>query len=180
MTIIRTLGTASLTLFMAGMLVACGSKKEPESKSGSDFAAPSASAAADSSNQTVTIESGDRTVEINENAEQWPQDAPTDVPRYAYGTIRKIIRTETPDGNSWDMAIDGLPANTIRNYEAALKSKGFQTTSLIAPDAGGEKGSITGEKGAVTVVFIGSGSGATLSIIQKLNGTIPGASPQKP
>jgi hypothetical protein len=65
------------------------------------------------------------------------------------------------------MAIDGVPPHALRDYEATLKSSGFSTSSLVVPDSEGERGSVTGEKGRVSVVLIGSGSGVSLSIIQK-------------
>ncbi|NTU53834.1 MAG: hypothetical protein HGA97_09105 [Chlorobiaceae bacterium] len=164
-TTLGTLGSLSLVLFMAGILDGCRPNKQPDSLTGNVTEAPSA--ASDSSGHAVTIESGDRSVEISEAVEQWPTGAPAEVPRYPYGTIRKIIRSETPEGNSWDMAIDGLPEHAIREYEAMLKASGFKTTSLIVPAQDGERGSVTGEKGLVTVVLIGSGSSANLSIIQK-------------
>lgn len=166
MTIIGTLGRLSLLFFIAGTLDACGPKQKPDPMEGADPAERPLPDAPDSVDQSVTIETRERSVEISDAVEPWPQELPVEVPRYPYGTIRKIIRTETPDGNSWDMALEGLPEHGIRDYEILLKSKGFQTSSVIVPEAGGERGSVTAEMGPLSVVLIGSGSSASLSIIQ--------------
>jgi hypothetical protein len=150
-------------IILAGFLSACN-QKAPEQQTATPEPAP---AAADTTASAVTIESGKGSVEITDAVKPWPDDAPADVPRYPYGTIRKIIRTETPEGNSWDMAIDRLPEHALRDYEAALKEKGFETTSMIVPEKEGDRGSVTGIKGAFTVVLIGSGGSMSLSIIQK-------------
>ncbi|UWX57694.1 hypothetical protein NY406_10990 [Chlorobaculum sp. MV4-Y] len=149
-------------IILAGFLGACN-QKAPEQQN----ASPEPVSAAADNTTAVTIESGKGSVEITNAVKPWPDDAPADVPKYLYGTIRKIIRTETPEGNSWDMAIDRLPQHALRDYEAALKAKGFETTSMIVPEKEGDRGSVTGIKGAFTVVLIGSGGSMSLSIIQK-------------
>ncbi|NTW46975.1 MAG: hypothetical protein HGB16_02430 [Chlorobaculum sp.] len=148
-------------IVLASILGACN-QKPPEPP-----APKPAPAAADTSENSVTIESGRGSFEIIDAAKPWPDDAPADVPRYSFGTIRKIIRTETPEGSSWDMAIDRLPEHALRDYEVALKAKGFETTSMIVAEPEGDRGSVTGIKGPFTVVLIGSGGSMSLSIIQK-------------
>jgi hypothetical protein len=159
---IRNIGMAFMTV-MVCLTCACS----PQSGTGSKAENPAAATSSDSAAPSVTIESGKRTVEIMDAVEQWPAEAPAEVPRYPFGTIRKIIRTETPEGNSWDMAIDRLPEHAIRDYEVMLRESGFKTSSMIVPEKDGDRGSVTGEKGAITVVVIGAGSSASLSIIQK-------------
>jgi|GEM_PF-1564728 len=159
---IKNTGMASMVV-MVCLTGACSPQPGPGSKPEERVAATSSDSAAPS----VTIESGKRTVEIIDAVEQWPSEAPSEVPRFPFGTIRKIIRTETPDGNSWDMAIDRLPEHAVRDYELMLRERGFKTSSMIVPEKDGDRGSVTGEKGAITVVVIGAGSSASLSIIQK-------------
>lgn len=154
--IIRILGTLFLILAMASLLDSCKSRKPHDALNG--MGTPLSPAAQDS---MATAAGGDSQVR------QWPAGVPPEVPRFPYGTISKVIRTETPEGTSWDMAIDGVPPHALRDYEATLKSSGFSTSSLVVPDSEGERGSVTGEKGRVSVVLIGSGSGVSLSIIQK-------------
>jgi hypothetical protein len=162
----RTMGTASLLLLMAAL---CACQYQPGQDIEDAIRADSSKSAASSisGEQPVTIETKERSVEIMNATEKWPDELPADVPRLTNGKIRKIIRTETPEGKSWDMAIDGLPEHALKDYEAALKVNGFQTSSMIVAEQTGDRGSLTGEKGPVTVVMIGSGSGASLSVIQK-------------
>jgi len=158
----KTTGRLYLVI-LAAVLGACR-QKTPELPSAVPEPVPAAS---DNSGSAVTIESGRGSVEIIEAAKPWPENTPAEVPKIPYGTIRKIIRTETPEANSWDMAIDGLPEHVLRDYEVALKAKGFQTTSMIVPEKEGDRGSVTGIKGPLSVVLIGSGRSMSLSIIQK-------------
>ncbi len=158
----KTAGRLSL-IVLAAILGACR-QKTPEHPSAVPEPVP---AATDSAGSAVTIESGRGSVVIIDAAKPWPDNAPADVPKIPYGTIRKIIRTETPEADSWDMAIDGLPEHVLRDYEALLKAKGFETTSMIVPEKEGDRGSVTGIKGPISVVLIGSGRSMSLSIIQK-------------
>ena len=158
----RTSGRLFLVI-LAAILGACR-QKAPEHSSAVPEPVPSAT---DSAGSAVTIETGRGSVEIIEAAKPWPDNAPADVPKIPYGTIRKIIRTETPEANSWDMAIDGLPEHVLRDYEVALKAKGFETTSMIVAEKEGDRGSVTGIKGSISVVLIGSGRSMNFSIIQK-------------
>lgn len=149
---------------LAGLLGACGHKTESETPPVAPAAAP---APADSTESDVTIDSGDRSFEITDKVQPWPSEMPAEVPHFAAGTIRKIIRTETPEGRSWDMAIDGIPSNSVKAFVAALKEAGFETSSLIVPEKEGDRGSVTGLKDELTVVLIASGGNATLSVILK-------------
>jgi hypothetical protein len=157
-----------LIVIIAIFLGACHQKIKPTWQSDAPQSAPApVPAAADTAKKPVTIESGKTRVDVVDAVKQWPADAPAEVPRYPYGSIRKIIRTETPDASSWDMAIDRLPEHALRDYEASLKAKGFSTTSMIIPEKEGDRGNVTGIRGQVTVVLLGSGGNASLSIIQK-------------
>ncbi len=150
-------------LTFVSLLGACDHKPEPASQS----AVPTESSSSDLGRPAVTIETGGRSVEITEKAETWPEEIPGDVPKLVSGNIRKIIRTETPKGSSWDMAIDGLSTHVLKAYAEALKTAGFETTSMIVPQKDGERGSVTGLKDDVSVVLIASGGNASLSVIQK-------------
>lgn len=157
--------TRGISLIMfAGLLWGCDFRTEPARQSPSSASEP-AQSPADSSEPEVTIDTGDRSIEITEKVEAWPSELPAEVPRFASGAIRKIIRTETPEANSWDMVIDRLPARALKDYEAALKKAGFETSSMIVSEKEGDRGSVTGQKGPVTVVMIASGGNASLSVI---------------
>jgi len=157
--------TGSIALVtLAGLLGACDHKAEPDQQP----ATPSAvTASADSAEPDVTIDTGDRSIEITDKVQPWPPEMPAEVPRFDAGTIRKIIRTETPEGRSWDMAIDEVPPNAVKAFVATLKEAGFETSSLIVSEKEGDRGSVTGLKGELTVVLIASGGNVTLSVILK-------------
>jgi hypothetical protein len=165
----QVLGKTTGSLFLVSMAILLGACNH-KAKIGQEFATPAqepAPATGNPAGNAIRIDSGKASVAIVDAVKQWPSDAPPEVPRYPYGSIRKIIRTETPEANSWDMAIDRLPEHALRNYESSLKAKGFSTTSMIIPEKEGDRGNVTGIKGQVTVVLMGSGGSASLSIIQE-------------
>lgn len=117
--------------------------------------------------QNVTIETKGRTVEIMGAVEGWPKEIPAEVPQFSSGTIRRVIRTETPEGQSWDLTVEKVREHAIRDYETILKASGYQTSSMIVTGKEGERGSVTGEKGAVTIVLISTSGTSSVSVILK-------------
>jgi hypothetical protein len=117
--------------------------------------------------QNVTIETKGRTVEIMGAVDGWPKEIPAEVPEFSYGTIKRVTRTETPEGQSWDLVVEKVREHAIRDYEAMLKTSGFQTSSMIITGKEGERGSVTGEKGAITIVLISTSGNSSLSVILK-------------
>jgi len=115
--------------------------------------------------QNVTIETRGRTVEIMGAVEGWPKEIPAEVPEFSFGIIRRVTRTETPEGESWDLVVEQVREHAIRDYEAILKAGGFQTSSMIISGKEGERGSVTGEKGGITIVLISTNGSCTLSVI---------------
>ncbi|NTW52248.1 MAG: hypothetical protein HGB22_06645 [Chlorobiaceae bacterium] len=156
--------TAMIVMTVA--LCACRQKAVPD-KAVKNVEQHQGKLPADGESQNVTIETKGRTVEIMGAVEGWPKEIPVEVPQFSFGTIRRVIRTETPEGQSWDLVVESVRQHAIRDYEAILKSSGFLTSSMIVTGKEGERGSVTGEKGAVTIVLISTNGNSSLSVIIK-------------
>jgi hypothetical protein len=153
-------------IIMTGALGACRQKATPDqSVKGVDRNQGNMPGEAES--QNVTIETKGRTIEIMGAVEGWPNEIPAEVPEFSYGKIRRVTRTQTPEGQSWDLVIEKVREHAIRDYEVMLKANGFQTTSMIVTGKDGERGSVTGEKGALTIVLISTDGSCSLSVILK-------------
>lgn len=114
----------------------------------------------DTTPESVTIETSSRTVEITAGGVGWPAGIPGSVPPCRYGAIRSVARTETPEGVSWSVALDGVSPEELRSYEIELEAAGFTCSSMIV--AGG--GSLTARKDGISVAVVSSQGSATVSV----------------
>lgn len=110
----------------------------------------------DIDNQEVTIQQGDATSHLDMGARSWPADAPDEVPEFQYGKIKAVNTTDTPDLYSWNIVYEEVPADALKKYNDELKAAGFETVFM---DMGGQGGSITCEKGDLSLFVMGGGEG---------------------
>ncbi len=105
--------------------------------------------------EKITLESEKGKVEIESRGQEWPDEAPADVPKFKYGTIKGTIKGETPTDNTWAVTFENVGFEALEKYEADLKKAGFTTTSIKMND---NAGSLMGEKNQMTVsVMLGEG-----------------------
>ncbi|MEE9903962.1 hypothetical protein [Chlorobium sp.] len=115
----------------------------------------------------VSIESEGKKFEITQDKATWPDDMPSVVPRFAYGTIMMATRTETPESDGWSVTIEKVSANALREYDALLKKAGFETTLTTVTSAEGSGGTIQATNGAVTVFLMGDNKALSLAVSQE-------------
>ena len=113
--------------------------------------------------QRVTIETAGRTVEIVAGGVRWPQGIPADVPPFSFGAIHSVTRTESADGVSWSIGAGSLAPDAIKKYASLLKERDFQASSMIV----GNGGSVTGQKGSISIAVVSSNGTATISVAVK-------------
>jgi|WetSurMetagenome_2_1015567.scaffolds.fasta_scaffold96041_3 hypothetical protein len=118
--------------------------------------------------QNVTIQSEGQKIEIqSNNSGVWPNDLPGEVPKFAYGQIKAVTRSDAPDGKSWVVICENVPGNIIKSYESLLKTSGFKTVSTIITSGEGEGGSVSGEKEKLKVALITGNGSASLSVVKE-------------
>ncbi|MBM3421812.1 MAG: hypothetical protein FJY09_00960 [Chlorobi bacterium] len=115
----------------------------------------------------VSIESEGKKFEITQDKATWPDDMPSVVPRFAYGTVMMATRTATPESDGWSVTVEKVPANAFREYDALLKKAGFETTLTTVTSAEGSGGTIQATNGAVTVFLMGDGKTLSLAVSQE-------------
>ena len=120
-----------------------------------------------SGGQKITIQSEGQKIEIQGNSGVWPADMPADVPRFSWGKIGVVTRSETPEGKSWNVVFESVSGNIVKDVESQLKSKGFQKVSTIVTSGDGVGGVVSAEKEKLKVVVMTGNGTASLSVVQE-------------
>jgi len=165
--VFRTAVFSLCFLAVAGGLSSCQKKIEEEiiekaieQSTGSDVELNTGSG-------KVSIESNGQKIQIQHEGASWPEDIPAEVPAFVPGTVKAVTRTQTGEADTWTIACENVPENSIKAYDALLKSKGFETTLTLVSSDNGNAGSIQASKGAVTVFLMGDKQAVSLSVSRK-------------
>lgn len=110
----------------------------------------------------VTIEGNGEKVEINQNANEWPEEIIKDFPQVEGGIITRVVRNETKEQLTFNIYYKPINEDQIAKYEADLKQNGFQVQKI---DFGG-KGQLSGQKENNLTMFIFGDKTSMLSIQQ--------------
>lgn len=157
----RVAGALLLPALLA-TLGGCGKAGDEHGRKSADAGRQSATKVEESA-QSVTIETSGRTVEIMAGGVGWPAGIPAEVPPFSFGSIRSVTRSESGEGLSWSIAAGELQPDAIRRYAALLKERGFQASSMIV----GRGGSVTGQRGNISIAVVSSDGTATISVALK-------------
>ncbi len=117
--------------------------------------------------ENITIESEGQKIQIQGKSGVWPEDIPAEVPKFSWGRVQAVTRSETPEGQSWVVVCENVPGNSLKEYESKLKSNGFQTSSSIVTSDGGEVGTVSGSKEKFQVFLMTGNGGASLSVVKE-------------
>ena len=120
-----------------------------------------------SNGNNITIQSQGQKIEFQGNSGVWPADMPADVPRFSWGKIGVVTRSETPEGKSWNVVFEKVQGNIVKDVESRLKSNGFQKVSTIVTSGDGEGGVVSAEKEKLKVVLMTGNGTASLSVVQE-------------
>jgi len=101
--------------------------------------------------EKIQIEQEGSKTEMAQTA-TWPPDMTKDVPPFTAGKIERVVKTHE-QGDMWTFNIYLIDINGdgIKNYESALKEKGWKTEIMQMGDKGG---SLNGEKGTMGMNFM--------------------------
>ena len=159
----RLSGISRLPVLLLATLLVLGGCQKGDSDRKAVKPANQGGAGVEEGGQSVTIETAGRTVEIMAGGVGWPAGVPGEVPPFTSGTIHSVTRTESPDGVSWSIAAGELFPDAIKKYALLLKERGFQASSMIV----GSGGSVTGQKGNISIAVVSSAGSATISVALK-------------
>jgi hypothetical protein len=120
-----------------------------------------------SGGENITIESEGQKIQIQGKGGAWPEDLPADVPKFSWGKIKAVTRSETPEGKSWVIVCESVPGNIVKDYESKLKSNGFETVSTIVTSDEGEGGTVSGSKEKLKIILMTGSGSASLSVVKE-------------
>ena len=82
----------------------------------------------------------------------WPVELTKDVPIFTSGKIERVVKTQE-QGGTWTFNIYfvDISSDAIKNYENAMKNKGWKTELLQMGDKGGY---LNGQKGTMGINFM--------------------------
>lgn len=116
----------------------------------------------------MSIESDGKKIEVQSEHASWPADMPAGIPKFSYGTVKAVTRTETSGARGWTVACENIPESSIREYDAELKQRGFETVLTLVTSDRGAGGSINATKGAVSVFLMADQGTATLAVSEEI------------
>ncbi|MFH1279344.1 MAG: hypothetical protein ABIK65_13300 [Candidatus Eisenbacteria bacterium] len=89
----------------------------------------------------------------SEETDSWPDEIPGDVPRFSYGKIERVTRTENEEEGvrSYHLHFKDVDGNAGTRYRAELDEMGWETTMV---DMGAEGGMVNGQKGEAVVMVM--------------------------
>lgn len=119
----------------------------------------------DTKNNSVSISGNGESVQIGENS-TWPSDMPGDVPKYSKGKISASSKVDNENLKSWTVTIGETSQSDFNAYKSSIEAAGwkseYESTSVVEI--------LQYNKGdyALSAVFDGSSSGATITVTNNL------------
>lgn len=98
--------------------------------------------------KNIKIEGQDSKVEISET-NVWPPDIFGDVPQFTAGRIEHVTKTKEGDTQSFNIFLADIRGNALKDYDAELKEKGWQTQLMDM----GKGGMISAQKDKLGLNF---------------------------
>jgi len=98
----------------------------------------------------VQIADKDSRTEMMETT-TWPTDLVSDVPKFTAGKIKRVIKTQEQTGSwTFNIYLEGISGDDVKNYENAMREMGWQTDLMQMGDKGGY---LNGQKGTMGMNF---------------------------
>jgi hypothetical protein len=164
---IRTVGLLVLTLVFCLFIVSCHKASQKTGEKLMEKALENATggkANVDINGEKTVIETSAGKMELNGNANSWPSDIPGDVPEFKLGKVDAVTTSDIDGSKSWNIIYNDVEDGFIDKYDALLKEKGFETTTMKIGDKGG---SITAESKKYNVFLMGGEGKLSLGVTIK-------------
>jgi len=118
----------------------------------------------DLNDEKTVITTGGTTVEIDDKANAWPREIPSEVPEFTYGKVRAVTTSNIDGTISWNVSYENVEDDFIDKYDADLKKKGFETVTM---KMGNKGGSITADNGKYNIFLMGSEGSLSIGVSPK-------------
>jgi hypothetical protein len=110
----------------------------------------------------VSVATKDGTSEFSAGSTEWPADLTLDIPKVE-GKIKGVIRTATPQGKNWTIAMEGVESDIMLSYVKALASKGWMIGTSSSSDQG-SMAQATKDKDMIVMTYTNSDKGFVLHV----------------
>ena len=85
----------------------------------------------DTQDETIKIKSEEGEMEIGATA-QWPDDMPSDVPKFSAGSITAAVTNNDQSQKTWTVMIQNVDKESVDRYKAELENIGWQTGDQVS------------------------------------------------
>lgn len=119
----------------------------------------------DQDGEKLTVKTEEGEVRYDASEKTWPADMPAEVPKINGLKITATAKSESLESESWTVYLEGANAGILDAYDAELKKAGFKTAIFKLDDSG----SVSGEKGKLTVSCISGEGNTILSVVKRKN-----------
>lgn len=93
---------------------------------------------------------------------EWPADLTLDIPKVE-GKVKGVIRTSTPQGKNWTIAMEGVAADVPAQYVKSLEAKGW-TIGMNMTTAEGGSAQATKDQNQVVLTYGGGDKSFILNV----------------
>lgn len=108
-----------------------------------------------------SVQSGDDSFSIS-SENSWPDDMPSSVPEFTYGTIGVSSTSSSGDGSGWSLTFADVESNAYDKYASDLESAGWNETGTITS---GDDKILNMESDSYYLIFTYNSSDSTGSLV---------------
>ncbi len=147
------LSVAALMVLVVGLVVlpACKSREQAAEEMAEGLIEKATGGKADidisSGGMKVTTKEGEIT--WGETAE-WPNDIPSDVPRFTYGKVTGLVRAHDASAKNWNLVLGDVEEGGLAKYVETLKGKGWE---ILASFQSADGETMTAQKGDMSLTM---------------------------
>jgi hypothetical protein len=166
---LKGLGIVSLAaLLVAGLILTAGCKNVGEKAAekmmeNAISKATGGKANVDIKDGKVAVTTKDGTSEFSAGSTEWPADLTLDIPKVE-GKIKGVVRTATPQGKNWTIAMEGVAAGTLGEYIKTLEGKGWTIDTNVSTEQGGSARA-TKDNDQIVLTYSAANKGFLLNVI---------------
>lgn len=161
---------SGIMVLSLAFLVSCGGKSSEEKRAERALEkvfqqTTGKSAKVDLKGGKVKIQSKDGTAEITTGSAEWPEDLPSDVPKFEFGTVKGVNKETTGEIPKWMIIIQDVPEDALAEYTEKLKAGEWNIETTMSTPQGGMVQAT--KESLVIMVTVAKDRTASISIFNK-------------
>jgi hypothetical protein len=139
MKVVGIVSLAALLVIGLVLTTGCGNSREKAAEKMMENAIAKATggkATVDIKDGKFSVKTKDGTSEYSAGGTTWPADLTLDIPKVE-GKIKGVVRSATPQGKQWTIAMEDVASDVMLGYVKELASKGWTIGTSSTTDQGG-------------------------------------------